>query len=58
MRFGEVHNIGGNRARFGRLDAIREDTRWRDEMSAADRATFERIGGALNRELLGGHYRD
>jgi len=58
MNFHEMHNIGGNRARFERFDAIREDTRWREEMSSADKLVFERIGGRLNRELLGEHYRD
>jgi len=57
MQFEDVHNIGGNRARFGKLDAVREDTQWRKMMSPADLAIFEDIAGPLNRELLGEHYR-
>jgi len=58
MQFGAAHNIGGNRNRFSVMTHIEEDTRWRDHMSAADLSTFERIGGSLNRELLGEHFRE
>jgi len=57
MQFENMHNIGGNRARFGSIGAIREDTRWRELMKPSDLETFERIGGPLNRALLGKHYR-
>ena len=57
MQFDDMHNIGGNRSRFGGISEIREDTRWREHMQAADLATFEGIGGQLNRQLLGQHYR-
>jgi hypothetical protein len=55
--FGEAaqaarHDIGGSPDFPGATFAtVRHDMRWRDEMPRTVRATFEAIGGDLNRRL-------
>lgn len=44
------HITSGNNMRFGKT-SVRLDTKWRSELSAANRAFFERHAGALNRSL-------
>jgi len=57
LRKGVRHNIAGNyHTRFEGKTKIEEDVRWRSELSADDLDTFERIGGALNRRLMGDYY--
>jgi len=47
-----MHSAGGNPARFGLADGIRQaDERWRSELSADDLSRFDRLAGALNREF-------
>ena len=55
--FGEAahaarHDIGGSPGFAGAtFGTVREDMRWREEMPRAMRATFDAIGGDLNRRL-------
>lgn len=51
------HMIAGSPMRFSGRAEIGEDNSWRTEMSAAALRTFERIGGRLNRRLLGNYYK-
>jgi hypothetical protein len=51
------HMIAGSPMRFGGRAEIGEDSSWRREMSAVALRTFERIGGRLNRRLLGSYYK-
>jgi hypothetical protein len=51
------HVMAGSPMRFGGRTDIGEDTSWRRDMSPAELRTFERIGGRLNRKLLGHYYR-
>jgi hypothetical protein len=44
------HITSGNNMRFG-ATGVRLDVKWRSELSAANRAFFERHAGALNRSL-------
>lgn len=50
------HNVGGNRMRLGGSDEIVEDVKWRQALTQDQLDEFERIGGRLNRELLGKFY--
>ena len=46
------HGIAGNPMRFDRsVSTIKKDEAWKDALSSADLATFERIAGGMNRRL-------
>lgn len=47
----EHHTIAGNRIRTRRGMDVRLDTTWRERLTPAQLATFERIAGRVNREL-------
>ncbi len=49
---GERHNIGGNPMRFRHHESsITLDEKWRDELSAADLATFHNVASKANYQL-------
>jgi hypothetical protein len=45
------HHIIGNAMRLGADGKIEVNEKWREALSTADRDTFERVAGPLNREL-------
>lgn len=52
----EHHNIGGNPMRLKSQAEIREDVRWRADLTAEMLEIFETICGSHNRKLLGKYF--
>jgi hypothetical protein len=52
----EHHLIAGNGMRFQGKAGITEDRSWLTQVSQEALSTFERIGGRLNRKLLGAYF--
>lgn len=45
------HILGNNGTRLGFSNTVRLDEKWKHELSARDLRTFERVAGALNRQI-------